>query len=113
MRVGVKRMRQIKQPAGSCALSVELYHAHRDAIYRRTDRIFAVLMAVQWVFSIVAALIISPRTWAGAGSEVHPHVWAAVALGGVISAVPILMAIFAPGRFLTRCTIAVAQMLTS
>ena len=95
------------------SLGLDLYHAHRDAIYRRTDRMFAFLMVVQWVFGIVAALIISPRTWSGAQSQMHPHVWAAVILGGIISAPPILLAVFKPGRALTRYVISVAQMLAS
>src|SRR5205814_10316677 len=73
----------------------------------------AFLMGVQWVFGIVAALIISPRTWAGMGSQVHPHVWAAVILGGILSTPPILLAVFLPGRALTRYVISIAQMLWS
>ena len=93
--------------------ATDLYTAHRQSIYRRTDRMFAVLMAVQWVFGIVAAVIISPRTWAGATSHMHPHIWAAVFLGGAISLPPVLFGIFRPGQTITRYVIAVAQMLTS
>jgi two-component system, sensor histidine kinase and response regulator len=81
--------------------------------YARTDRLFAVLMAVQWVFGIVVATWVSPRTWVGAESTVHIHVWAAVFVGGIISAVPIMLAIMEPGHTATRHTIAVAQMLWS
>src|SRR5271155_735382 len=94
-------------------LGSELYHAHRDAINRRTDRMFALLMAIQWVFGIVAALVISPRTWAGAASQIHPHVWTAIFLGGVIAAPPILLALYKPGHSLTRYVISIAQMLFS
>src|ERR1043166_3126198 len=72
--------------------SEELYADHQRRIYRQTDRMFAVLMAVQWVAGIVAALVIAPRTWIGQDSEIHLHVWAAVFLGGVISFFPIVMA---------------------
>jgi signal transduction histidine kinase/DNA-binding response OmpR family regulator/HPt (histidine-containing phosphotransfer) domain-containing protein len=95
------------------SLGAELYRTHREAIYRRTDRMFAALMAVQWFFGVVAALVISPRTWAGVESQMHPHVWAAVVLGGIISLPPILLALFRPGEPLTRYVISVAQMLTS
>lgn len=97
----------------SAALASELYDAHRQAIYRRTDRMFAVLMAVQWVFGIIAAAIISPLTWVGTNSQVHPHLWSAIFVGGIISAPPILLALFKPGQTITRYTISVAQMLTS
>jgi signal transduction histidine kinase/CheY-like chemotaxis protein/HPt (histidine-containing phosphotransfer) domain-containing protein len=91
----------------------ELYEAHRQSIYHRTDRVFAWLMVVQWMFGIVAALVLSPRTWEGSSSHVHPHVWAAVFLGGALSGLPILLAIFKPGHVATRYVISVTQMLWS
>jgi len=74
---------------------------------------FAILMAVQFVAGVIAALVISPRTWAGSTSSVHIHVWAALFIGGLISAVAISLAIALPGRFVTRCTIASMQMLSA
>lgn len=91
----------------------QIYADHQQRIYRQTDRMFAVLMAIQWLAGIVAALVISPRTWIGQESQVHLHVWAAVFLGGVISIFPIMLAIVRPGHVLTRHTIAVGQMLMS
>jgi hypothetical protein len=38
-----------------------LLQESQQAIYRRTDRMFAWLMLFQWVASIVAAVVISPR----------------------------------------------------
>jgi signal transduction histidine kinase/DNA-binding response OmpR family regulator len=43
----------------------------------------------------------------------HPHVWAAVVLWGLVSLPPILLALFRPGDAATRYVISVAQMLTS
>ena len=97
----------------SPGLAAELYGAHRQSIYRRTDRIFAVLMFAQWLFGIGAAIFISPLTWIGATNHVHPHVWAAVFLGGAISALPIFLAMFYPGQMVTRYVISVTQMLWS
>jgi signal transduction histidine kinase/DNA-binding response OmpR family regulator len=97
----------------SPGLATELYLAHRQSIYRRTDRIFALLMIVQWLFGIGAAIFISPLTWIGATSHLHPHVWAAVLLGGAISALPISLAVFYPGQVVTRYVISVTQMLWS
>lgn len=90
-----------------------IYADHQQRIYVQTDRMFAVLMVVQWMAGIVAALVVSPRTWIGQTSEIHLHVWAAVFLGGVISFFPIALAILRPGHIMTRYTIAVAQMLMS
>ena len=91
----------------------EIFTENRRAIFCRTDRMFAILMAVQFAAGIIAALLISPRTWSGSVSQVHPHVWAAVVVGGLIASLPITLAFALPGRFLTRCVIATAQMLTS
>src|SRR4051812_31030734 len=111
---GESALSQLTANAASLSpLASELYRAHKRSIWRRTDRLFAVLMAIQWVFGIVAAAWISPRTWAGASSSVHPHVWAAAVLGGLISALPIALAIAMPGHAVTRYVISTAQMLWS
>jgi two-component system, sensor histidine kinase and response regulator len=90
-----------------------LFREHRLAIYKRTDRMFAVLLGLQYFAGIAAALWVSPRTWTGAQSAVHFHVWSAVFLGAVIVSLPIALAVFYPGRVLTRHVIAVGQMLDS
>ena len=74
---------------------------------------FAYLMGVQWLAAIVFALVVSPRTWAGAESQIHVHVWAAVILGGLVSVFPAALALLRPGATSTRYTIAIAQMLMS
>jgi PAS domain S-box-containing protein len=68
-------------------------------------------MALQWLAGIAAALWVSPKTWAGTASHTHPHVWAAVFLGGAISSLPILLAVIRPGHATTRYAVAVGQML--
>jgi two-component system, sensor histidine kinase and response regulator len=90
-----------------------LFHEHQQSVYRRTDKMFAVLMVAQWIAGILAALWISPRAWSGTSSSLHPHVLAAVLLAGLITALPVSMAILWPGRALTRHVIAVSQMLIS
>ena len=82
-------------------------------VFRETDKLFTVLMPVQWLFGIFLALWLSPRTWAGASSGIHLHVWAAVFLGGAITLMPVLLAVFRPGMVSTRHAIAIGQMLTS
>ncbi len=91
------------------------YHfaEHCEAIYRRTDRLFGVLMLIQWVAAIGVALWISPRTWAGQYSQVHIHVWSAVFLGGAITLFPVVLAWLRSGETCTRYVIAVSQMLMS
>ena len=93
--------------------TAELFHQHRHEIFRQTDRLFAVLLAVQWVAGVAAAYWISPRAWSGSVSATHIHLWAAVVLGGVICAPPIALALWRPGATSTRYVIAVGQMLFS
>ena len=89
----------------------ELFAQYRDDIHGRTDRLFAGLMAFQWLLGIVFALWVSPLAWEGPVSRTHLHVWAAVVVGGVISLFPALLGVFRPGLPSTRYVIAVAQML--
>lgn len=77
----------------------------------RTDKLFAILMVVQWIAGMVIALVVSPTSWAGAESFIHIHLWAAIFLGGLLSALPVAFAIYLPGRAITRHTIAISQAL--
>ena len=74
---------------------------------------FAYLMIFQWVAGIAAAIWISPRTWIGAQSQIHIHVWAAIFIGGAITSFPVWLVWKRPGQTVTRHAIAVGQMLTS
>ncbi|HEY3854579.1 MAG TPA: ATP-binding protein [Verrucomicrobiae bacterium] len=95
------------------ARTMTLFEESQNQIHRRADRAFAWLMLIQWVAGIVFAVVISPRTWIGASSQTHIHVWAAIFLGGAISGFPIFLALKRPGCTSTRHVIAVAEMLTS
>jgi len=81
--------------------------------YEDVDVRFAVLMTIQWAAAVVAAFVISPNTWAGTESTLHVHVYAAVLLGGLISAPPAFLAWFYPGTSTTRHLIAAGQLLMS
>ncbi len=89
----------------------EIFNEHQRRVHRRTDRMFAALMALQWLAGVAAALWVSPKAWEGTASHTHPHVWAAVFLGGAISSLPIILAVIRPGEITTRYTVAVGQML--
>jgi two-component system, sensor histidine kinase and response regulator len=91
----------------------ELFSHHQRSIFSHTDRLFAGLLACQWVAGVIAAYWISPKTWSGPFSQTHPHIYAAIFLGGAINILPIALALCWPGRTLTRYTIATAQMLMS
>src|SRR5713101_3973099 len=90
-----------------------LFLEHRQSIYRRTDRLFAGLMVLQWLAAILAAYWVSPLTWSGRYSQTHLHVWAALFLGGTITVFPVCLALTRPGRASTRHVVGVGQMLMS
>ena len=102
-----------RRPDGMTMRSQELLREHLHGIYCHTDRIFAWLMAAQWLFGVVLALVISPRAWYGVYSQTHIHVWLALVLGGIISAFPVALALLFSGHTFTRHVIAVGQMLMS
>src|SRR5882672_12057548 len=91
--------------------AADLFAIHRRSIAQRTDRLFAWLLAVEWLAGIVIALVVTPRTWAGRFSQTHIHVSAAIALGAAMVSFPIFMAMTRPGAPLTRHIIAIGQML--
>ncbi len=87
-----------------------LFDERTDAQMRRTDRLFAYLMMGQWAFGVFVSAILSPYAWAGKTHVIHAHVYIAVILGGIISALPIALAFARPGWVGTRLVIACAQM---
>ncbi len=91
----------------------ELYEAQELQLHTSTDRMFAVLMGLQFVAGLLAALLLSPRTWTGAESQTHLHVYLALLLGGAINGVPAFFALVHPGKPLTRQVIAVGQAFAS
>lgn len=95
------------------ARAEELFQTELQQNYRHTDRMFAWLMALQWLFGVGITLWVSPLAWEGRMSYMHIHVWAALFLGGTIAAFPIFMAVRFPGLPLTRHVVAVGQMMTS
>src|SRR6185503_5968296 len=96
---------------GAWQTAQKLFQEHREAIYKRTDRMFVILMSFQWLAAIGIALWLTPRTWTGATSRIHPHLMSALYLGFVISVLPIVLGLRRPGARSTRYVVAIAQML--
>ncbi|HEV2970143.1 MAG TPA: response regulator [Pirellulales bacterium] len=91
----------------------ELFDAQWRSNARRTDRMFAVLMVLQWLGAIIVSLALSPKSWNGSESHIHPHVWLSLFFGGALTSLPVYLAWRFPGRTLTRHVIAVAQIMFS
>jgi two-component system, sensor histidine kinase and response regulator len=83
----------------------------KQDIIRQTDRLFVVLLLVEWLALVAVALLVFPRTWVGEESRIHLHVWAALFLGGALISFPLWLAVTRPGKTVTRHVIAVGQML--
>jgi len=95
------------------ARAAALLHQHQCEIWHRTDRLFTGLLIFEWLAGIVVALLLSPKTWNGPVSSVHPHVWQAIFLGLSIIIAPVCFGLLRPGAAITRHLIAIAQMLSS
>src|SRR6185295_17607750 len=100
--------------ASTVAVRAEaLLKEHQRSIYRRTALLFAILMGAQWIAAILLAVCVSPLTWTGAMSAIHPLVWAALGVGSLITIFPVALVLTRPGEAVTRHAIAVGQSLWS
>jgi PAS domain S-box-containing protein len=91
----------------------EIYDAEEFYLSLKTDRMFVILMSIQFLAGIAAAIWISPMAWNGTSSYVNPHVWLALFLGAAVNGFPILLTFLRPGQSITRHAVAIGQMLTS
>jgi len=90
-----------------------LYAIAREAVYRRCDRMFAWLMIVQLAVGVGLAIFLAPQAWAGTSSSIHPHIFVALGVGGLLTLSVVLMTWLYPGQAITRQVVAVCQMLWS
>lgn len=90
-----------------------LFNERLRSIREGTDRAFAVLSLLQWAFCVVVACSLTPVTWSGDAPSVHVHVVAAVVLGGLLAALPCVLAWRCSGCWQTRWTVAAAQAMMS
>src|SRR5688572_24013804 len=99
--------------SGIDARTQELFSDQWNKRLAKVDRMFAALLAAQWLFGVLLAIYFSPYGWAGKVKVIHTHVYIAIFMGGAIALFPILMAIYRPGSRMTRHVIAISQMLAS
>src|SRR5215211_2533369 len=102
MYQGRKSMQQVeadsRQTEANLQRAKDIFDEQQQAIFKSTDQMFAILMAIQWLAGIIAAWVISPKTWIGDQSQIHLHIWMAVFLGGIISIFPIVLAYTQGGK---------------
>src|SRR4051812_3705476 len=99
---------QNEKPAAAPSMAT-LFRDSEQRVYRRTDKLFLILFALQWIAGIIFALVVSPRAWEGSQSSVHVHVYAAIFLGGACCLVPMFFCWRQPGNTLTRHIVAIGQ----
>ncbi len=75
----------------------------------RTDRLFLVLLPLQWVVALATALWLTPLTWVGTEGTLHLHVWVTLLFGALVTPLPVWLIIREPGRVSTRMAVGVAQ----
>lgn len=80
---------------------------------KKTDFIFLYLFLCQWVFAMILAGILSPQTWTGAVSQIHPHVYLAGFLGGSLAFGQVYMIYRYAGTTLVQDLNAIIQILFS
>ncbi|MBJ6765897.1 two-component sensor histidine kinase [Myxococcaceae bacterium JPH2] len=93
--------------AGRETRAAQLLTEHLLDVRRRTDRVFAWLLLSQWVSGIGVAWLFSTPAWVGRARPVHPG--AVLALGLVLSALPMALSVVRPGTPLTRHVVALSQ----
>jgi two-component system sensor histidine kinase/response regulator len=93
--------------------SEQLYRNENAALHRRKDRMFAVLLVLQWLAGIALASWYTPSNWIGRASTVSIELWTAIGLGGLIVALPLFFIFRRPGAVTTRHVVAAGQMLSS
>lgn len=94
-------------------LAEKIYKQERLSVCQQTDRMFGWLMIVQWLASLLVAMIVSPYTWAGRDSFIHPHIYFVTVLGSLITVFPVYLAFRHAGEPVTRFVMAVCQMIYS
>jgi PAS domain S-box-containing protein len=97
-----------KNPAKERAATI--FRALNETTYKQTDRMFAWLIAFEWLAAMAAASLISPRVLPS--DRPMQLVGTAMALAGMVYLFPLFLALRYPGRSLTRHVIAAGQMLT-
>jgi two-component system, sensor histidine kinase and response regulator len=97
-----------KQSAKEQADSI--FRALKEISYKQTDRMFAWLIAFEWLAAMAAALILSPRVLPS--NQPLQVVVTASAMAGMIYLFPLFLALRHPGHPITRHFIAAGQMLT-
>ena len=90
----------------------EFFQQQKQVNYKATDRMFAWLIAFEWLAAMAAAWLIAPMSPQLAQIARGGLMAMAAELAGLIYLLPLALALYHPGRAYTRHIIAIGQMLT-
>ncbi|MGA2556058.1 MAG: response regulator [Verrucomicrobiota bacterium] len=92
--------------------AAEFFRQQKQVNYKATDRMFAWLIAFEWLAAMAAASLIAPSIDQFKDIPQWRLFQMAAGLSGLIYLLPLTLALFHPGRAYTRHVIAIGQMLT-
>ncbi len=101
----------LPDPSSIDRRTAEILAERSESGHRTVNRMFSLLLLIEWLAAITVALVISPTAWAGEAHGIHPHVWSAFVLGSLAVSLPFALAMVRPGRSSTRQCVAIGQML--
>ena len=64
----------------------EIFTAHYHKLSRRIDRLFSLLLTLQWLIASALALWVSPQVWQGHAEVIQLNFWLGVLGGGLLVA---------------------------
>jgi len=88
--------------------STAFYQSLEESVYQRADRIFSVLLPLQLIAAITAAVLLKDSD-----KNILSNVWQAIFFGAIITALPFFFTLKFSGKKITRHIVAVSQMLMS
>ncbi len=103
-----------RQAAGDSDERVkQLYQLHHYDVCKQTDRLFSILLPIQWVAALACSIFVSPHLWVSDPLMVEHSFHAAFIIGGIITLIPLICLIAKPGALFNRYIVASCQMLMS
>jgi signal transduction histidine kinase len=91
--------------------AAELLQTHISAIWSTTDQMFGLLVLAEYFGAIVWAICRGAQTWSGASSSIHPHIYIAVGIGGLVAIPTAYLCLFRSGQTTTRWIVSATQIL--
>lgn len=79
----------------------------------QTNWLFALLLVIQLAATIITAIVYTPKAWASSFAQPQIHLYVAIGLGTLLTAVPLFLIARFPKRYSTQITVSIAQGLFS